>query len=249
MAIPCIAVTLSICLSSARLYCDVNIEKYNEAPYHEKVATLAYWLCFTFFVYLCALADISFLYYINRSLAELDSTLSSNRSTSVGSGTGLSPGDYRKAQMSLFLNRLKCYPLIFVLGWIPDSLTLLWILVSGKAAIGIRCIANASAGSTGWAMAAAYFYYQFYAGEVGKSISSQLGSNVSNRYTTSGNNTTTQSPLACPSTSCPNDEPSGTDSFADFRSEGSEAVEEGESSVPDATPVAAMDRNAHLSIG
>ena len=148
------------------------------------MATLAYLLCLTFFVYLCALADISFLYYINRSLAELDSTLSSNRSTSVGSGTGLSPGDYRKAQMSLFLNRLKCYPLIFVLGWIPDSLTLLWILVSGKEAIGIRCIANASAGSTGWAMAAAYFYYQFYASEVGKLVSSQLGSSVSGRMMT-----------------------------------------------------------------
>jgi hypothetical protein len=159
LAVPCIAMVLSVSLASARLFCDVNIDKFSTASYHERVSILSYWLCFTFFLYLCAFADIIFLYIINRHLKELDTSLSANRSVSTTSSVSI--GDSRKNQMSNFVNRLRCYPVVFVIGWIPDSLSLLDILITGRPAITLRLFANAFAGSTGWAMALTYFYYQF----------------------------------------------------------------------------------------
>lgn len=174
MVIPSLAVVTSISLSSARLYCDVNIDKYSQASYREKVATLAYWLCFTLFVYGCAVADIIFLYVINLNLRELDGALSKNSSTSrsTSTTTGVTLGDRRRSQMSIFVNRLRWYPIIYVLCWLPDSLSLVAILVTGKSAVGFRIIANAAAGSTGWLMALAYFYYQLSADKASRDCSS-----------------------------------------------------------------------------
>jgi hypothetical protein len=58
------------------------------------------------------------------------------------------------------VNRLILYPLLFFVGWLPDSISLVIILATGRESTLNRMISNAFAASVGWAMAVSYFYYQ-----------------------------------------------------------------------------------------
>mmetsp|Transcript_5590 Transcript_5590/g.8517 ORF Transcript_5590/g.8517 Transcript_5590/m.8517 type:complete len:342 (-) Transcript_5590:185-1210(-) len=160
LLIPCLAVVLSISLHSAKLFCNVHIDKYSDASRDERISILAFWLCFEVLVYICALVDVTFLCTIDRRLKAIHSSLTStSRAISVDDGSSLHTK--RQLQLIQFVNRLRFYPLVFVVCWVPDSISLLVILLTGRHALTLRLIANAAGGSTGWAIALSYFYFQY----------------------------------------------------------------------------------------
>jgi hypothetical protein len=173
LAIPILANMLSFILHSARLYCNVEILKYDDASYESKISILAYWLCFEVLVYICAICDIICLIYITKQLAIVRESLNmftrqqpsraSHASSATISTTSNSSQSTKlhSTQIIYFVNRLKFYPIAFVIGWFPNSLSLFVILITGKDEITLRMIANASAGLTGFTIAMNYFYFQY----------------------------------------------------------------------------------------
>jgi hypothetical protein len=193
--VTCVAISLfflalSISFQSARLFCDVNIQKYSEASLEMKLATLSYFFAFAVPVYLCCLVDFGFFMFMRYRLNAL---LGFNASRESRNGLPLGPGSspslasrgesadseealgqlrstttvvkdtqkIRESEIKIVVNRLIMYPLVFVCGWLPDSLALVIILVTGSDVVAARLVANACAGSTGWAMALCYFLFEW----------------------------------------------------------------------------------------
>lgn len=169
-------IALSMGCQSARLFCDVNIEKYSDASWQMKLATLSYFFAFAAPVYLCCLVDLAFFVSMRYKLKTLlgastprDTNApavsgSHDRSASQQTEGGASPTGTRRirdSEIVTVVNRLIIYPLVFFCGWLPDSIALIIIISSGHDAIPARLVANAAAGSTGWAMALCYFVFEW----------------------------------------------------------------------------------------
>jgi hypothetical protein len=52
------------------------------------------------------------------------------------------------------------YPACYVVGWLPDSFSLMAILITGKDLTYLRILANASAGLTGFTVSLCYLFSQ-----------------------------------------------------------------------------------------
>ena len=158
--IPCALLVVSVTENSARLYCNVEIPQYNESSTTTKRAILAYWLI-TVYIYLCALVNAILLSSMEMSLGKIRQNLRHHSSVSVVTshqqedGTGESGGRQvsvapsRTApsinnKMMVLVNRLRIYPLIFVVLWIPEIIALLTILITGTDQLILRHIANFS---------------------------------------------------------------------------------------------------------
>jgi hypothetical protein len=206
----------SILSESARLFCDVNIPKYQDASKQRKIAILSYFYAFIGPVYICAAVDVVFFLYMKRHIVLAITPLSApSPSTAVGprvspqtvvpsnlqsisdmslstieddqvldassgleqsphpsSRTTAPPNASRDAEVRITVNRLILYPLLFFVGWLPDSISLTIILATGRESTLNRLVSNAFAASVGWAMAVSYFYYQWLLGKHAESRNS-----------------------------------------------------------------------------
>mmetsp|Transcript_11715 Transcript_11715/g.17750 ORF Transcript_11715/g.17750 Transcript_11715/m.17750 type:complete len:323 (+) Transcript_11715:38-1006(+) len=158
LLIPTMALILSILLHSARVFCTVDIKSYNEASHDGRVAILAFWLCFEVLVYLCTFIDIILLFSISKHLKESHSNLCGRNLGILSTASGKNTRDY---QQTLFVNKLRIFPFIVAVLLIPDSVSLMVILLTGRGALTLRLIANACWGSTGWIISIGYFYFQY----------------------------------------------------------------------------------------
>jgi hypothetical protein len=157
--LPSVAISTSIGLRSARIYCTLDIGAYSDMSPETKTSLLAYYFCFQGVVQLCAFTGVVFFIIVVRKLEQTNSInrLMSMSSSSSGEGNKSSRG---MSSIDMFVKRLILFPLLFFFGWAPDALLLFIILVSGLNHYVYRTVINAMAGSTGWAISLSYFYFQ-----------------------------------------------------------------------------------------
>jgi hypothetical protein len=60
----------------------------------------------------------------------------------------------------MYVLRFMLYPACYVIGWLPDSISLMVILITGKDLTYLRIFANASAGLTGLTVSLCYLFSQ-----------------------------------------------------------------------------------------
>jgi hypothetical protein len=182
LMLPCALIAASLYAHSARLYCNVEIPHYRDSSPTTQRSIVAYWVV-TIFIYLCAALNVCLLSSMELQLRALrlslrgssvttpcrPSSFSSSSSSSLSSSLSSSsqPLPSRTApsinhKMMTLITRLRIYPLIFVVFWVPEVVALLTILLTGTDQLALRHLANCSGGCIGLATAASYFYYQEY---------------------------------------------------------------------------------------
>jgi hypothetical protein len=173
---------------SARLYCNVDIPHYNDSSTTTQRAIMTYWVV-TAFIYICAAINICMLSSIEYKLRAIrvslaSSTVCSPNMTSISSASALpsqsSPTVNEK--MMRLVARLRMYPFIFVVLWMPEVITLLTILSTGTEQLVMRHITNVCGGSIGLVTAVSYFHFQSpvdYSKKRQDSSSSESGSYIS----------------------------------------------------------------------
>mmetsp|Transcript_34864 Transcript_34864/g.65012 ORF Transcript_34864/g.65012 Transcript_34864/m.65012 type:complete len:386 (-) Transcript_34864:303-1460(-) len=175
LLVPFGLIICSLYFHSARLYCNTEIPHYNDSSPTTQRSILSYWTT-AVYIYLCCGVNILLLSTIEFKLRLIRSTLASSAvsshsnsrtdstaSTSNNKSMTSLPSQTAPSvntKMMRLVSRLRIYPLIFVVMWMPEVVTLLIILTTGTDQLTLRHVANACGGLIGLATAASYFHYQ-----------------------------------------------------------------------------------------
>lgn len=120
LVVPCTLIIGSLATHSARLYCNVEIPQYSESSATTQRAIMAYWVV-TVFIYFCAALNACLLSSMELKLRVL--RLSVQHCTTHQTTTTTRPSQTAPRinnKMMTLITRLRIYPLIFVVFWIPE---------------------------------------------------------------------------------------------------------------------------------
>lgn len=159
--IPTVCVISSACLQSPKLWCNIDMPVYHTAPKDVQIAIVAYNVCFFVPHFLAIFVEIGFCIAIKRKYTVVEIRIRESvsismdevkRSTSTSSETAVD----HLSHLAL-AQKLLVYPIVFIIGWIPDWVTLIVSLTNGFESTPTRGIANVSAGTVGIAIVTMYF--------------------------------------------------------------------------------------------
>lgn len=127
LLVPCTLIIGSLVTHSARLYCNVEIPKYSESSNTTQRAIMAYWVI-TLFIYICAALNVFLLSHMEIKLRTLRlnaiECTTASRLPTISSGSSISLPSQTvpriNNKMMNLITRLRIYPFIFVVLWIPE---------------------------------------------------------------------------------------------------------------------------------
>ena len=158
MLIPTLSVLLSACLRSPKLWCNVDMPVYDTAPRDVQIAIIAYNTCFLLPQFLALFTEVGVCIAIGHkyriSLTEM-SELRSIEGSRDSSKAEKSLTDFSRWSLAW---KLLVYPIVFIIGWIPDAVTLLVSVTTGFESVVTRGFTNACAGTVGIVIVIMYFW-------------------------------------------------------------------------------------------